>query len=120
MAVLALRLCGHVNAVSQLHAKVSRRLWLGLLPELADEDIRIQAITNGVHRVTWTDPEIAKLPLVEGPELVDREALWRRPREAQGAAASKPRGSASSRRPGSGRRRTRRSRKPRGCSTPTR
>jgi starch phosphorylase len=77
MAVLALRLCGHVNAVSQLHAKVSRRLWLGLLPELADDDIRIQAITNGVHRVTWTDPEIAKLPLVEGPELVDREALWR-------------------------------------------
>ncbi|HKA36276.1 MAG TPA: alpha-glucan family phosphorylase [Thermoanaerobaculia bacterium] len=77
MAVLALRLCGHVNAVSQLHAKVSRRLWLGLLPELADEDIRIQAITNGVHRVTWTDPEIAKLPLVEGPEVVDREALWR-------------------------------------------
>ena len=35
MAVLALRLCGHANAVSQLHAKVSRRLWLGLLPELA-------------------------------------------------------------------------------------
>src|SRR5262249_54236529 len=33
--------------------------------------------TNGVHRVTWTDPEIAKLPLVEGPEVGDREALWR-------------------------------------------
>ena len=77
MAVLALRLCGHVNAVSQLHAKVSRRLWLGLLPELADEDIRIQAITNGVHRVTWTDPEIAKLPLVEDPDSVDRAAFWR-------------------------------------------
>jgi glycogen phosphorylase len=77
MAVLALRLCGHVNAVSQLHAKVSRRLWLGLLPELADEDIRIIAITNGVHRVTWTDPEIAKLPLVESPEVVDRAAFWR-------------------------------------------
>ena len=50
MAVLALRLCGHANAVSQLHARVSRRLWLGLLPELADEDVRIRAITNGVHR----------------------------------------------------------------------
>ena len=32
MAVLALRLCGHANAVSQLHARVSRRLWLGLAP----------------------------------------------------------------------------------------
>ncbi len=61
MAVLALRLSGHANAVSQLHARVSRRLWLGLLPELADEDIRIRAITNGVHRPTWTDPEVAKL-----------------------------------------------------------
>ena len=50
MAVLALRLSGHANAVSQLHARVSRRLWLGLLPELADEDVRIRAITNGVHR----------------------------------------------------------------------
>ena len=56
MAVLALRLCGHANAVSQLHARVSRRLWLGLLPELADEDIRIQAITNGVHRVHLDRP----------------------------------------------------------------
>jgi len=77
MAVLALRLCGHTNAVSQLHAKVSRRLWLGLLPELADEDIRIQAITNGVHRGTWTDPEVAKLPLVEDPGAVEPDVLWR-------------------------------------------
>ncbi len=76
MAVLALRLCGHVNAVSQLHARVSRRLWLGLLPELADEDIRIRAITNGVHRMTWTDPEVAKLPLVDDPDVADRAALW--------------------------------------------
>ena len=77
MAVLALRLCGHANAVSQLHAKVSRRLWLGLLPELADEDIRIQAITNGVHRGTWTDPEIAKLALVHNPAAVSPKRLWR-------------------------------------------
>jgi len=77
MAVLALRLCGHVNGVSQLHARVSRRLWLALLPELADEDIRIRAVTNGVHRVTWTDPEVAKLPIVNDPDTVDRAAFWR-------------------------------------------
>ena len=76
MAVLALRLCGHANAVSQLHAKVSRRLWLGLLPELADEDIHIRAVTNGVHRATWTDPEIATLPLLDDPAAVDRAAFW--------------------------------------------
>jgi glycogen phosphorylase len=76
MAVFALRLSGQTNAVSQLHAKVSRRLWLGLLPELADEDVRIRAITNGVHRPTWTDPEVAKLRLLENPERADRAAFW--------------------------------------------
>ena len=77
MAVLALRLSGHANAVSRLHAKVSRRLWLGLLPELADEDVRIRAITNGVHRATWTDPDIASLSLIENPRAVDPAAFWR-------------------------------------------
>ena len=76
MAVLALRLCGHANAVSQLHARVSRRLWLGLLPELADEDVRIRAITNGVHRPTWTAPEIVSFPLLESPEQVSRAGFW--------------------------------------------
>jgi starch phosphorylase len=77
MAVLALRLCGHTNAVSQLHARVSRRLWLGLLPELADEDVKIRAITNGVHRATWTDPRLAALPLLEDPASIAPEELWR-------------------------------------------
>jgi starch phosphorylase len=76
MPVLALRLSGHANAVSHLHARVSRRLWLGLLPELADEDVRIRAITNGVHRATWTDPEIAALPLEGNPSGEERAAFW--------------------------------------------
>ena len=77
MPVLALRLSGHANAVSQLHARVSRRLWLGLLPELADEDVRIRAITNGVHRATWTDPEIAALAVSDSPSPTERAAFWR-------------------------------------------
>ncbi len=77
MAVLALRLSGHANAVSRLHARVSRRLWLGLLPELADEDVRIRAITNGVHRATWTDPQVASLSLLENPRSVDPLDFWR-------------------------------------------
>ena len=76
MAVLALRHSSHANAVSQLHAKVSRRLWLDLLPELADVDVRIQAITNGVHRATWTDPEIAMLRLPDEPSREARIELW--------------------------------------------
>ena len=76
MAVLALRLSGHANAVSRLHARVSRRLWLGLLPELADEDVKIRAISNGVHRATWTDPEVASLSPVENPRQVDSLEFW--------------------------------------------
>ncbi len=77
MAVLALRHSSHANAVSQLHARVSRRLWLELLPELADVDVRIRSITNGVHRATWTDPEIAMLRLPENPGPEARVELWR-------------------------------------------
>jgi starch phosphorylase len=85
MAVLALRLSGHANAVSRLHARVSRRLWLGLLPELADEDVRIRAITNGVHRATWTDPRVAALSLIENPRSVDPLAFWRLHEELRGS-----------------------------------
>jgi len=76
MAVLALRHASFANGVSQLHAKVSRRLWLDLLPELADVDVRIASITNGVHRATWTDPEIAMLRLSDDPGPEQRIALW--------------------------------------------
>ena len=77
MAVLALRHAAFANGVSQLHARVSRRLWLELLPELADVDVRIASITNGVHRATWTDPEIAMLRLPDNPTPDTRVALWR-------------------------------------------
>jgi starch phosphorylase len=77
MAVLALRHSAYANAVSQLHAKVSRRLWMELLPELADVDVRIRSITNGVHRATWTDPEIAMLRLPETPSPDAKIDLWK-------------------------------------------
>jgi starch phosphorylase len=77
MAVLALRHSAHANAVSQLHARVSRRLWMELLPELADVDVRIRSITNGVHRATWTDPEISMLRLGENPNAAAKVELWK-------------------------------------------
>jgi glycogen phosphorylase len=77
MAVLALRHSAFANAVSQLHAKVSRRLWMELLPELADVDVRIRSITNGVHRATWTDPQISMLRLGENPSPAAKAELWK-------------------------------------------
>ena len=72
MAVLAMRLSTHQNAVSQLHAKVSRRLWRDVMPDLPLSEIPIQPITNGVHAPTWTAPEIAVTGVAENPEGVDR------------------------------------------------
>jgi starch phosphorylase len=46
MAVLGLRMAGRANAVSQLHADVSRQMFAAL-------DVQIDAITNGVHVPTW-------------------------------------------------------------------
>ncbi len=77
MAVLGLRLSAHVNGVSKLHARVSRRLWRGVFPEAPLSEIPIAAVTNGVHPDTWTAPAITALdPRRE--EGADRAELWRR------------------------------------------
>ncbi len=76
MAVLAMRLSTHQNAVSKLHAEVSRRLWRGVAPDLPLSEIPIIPITNGVHPPTWTAPEIARTGVFETPESVDRGDLW--------------------------------------------
>src|SRR5437763_2020104 len=68
MAVLGLRLAGRANAVSQLHADVSRQMFAAL-------DVRIDAITNGVHVPTWA-------PTQPSPELPNEE-LWRARREGR-------------------------------------
>ncbi|MEP6994005.1 MAG: alpha-glucan family phosphorylase [Acidobacteriota bacterium] len=77
MAVLAMRLSTHQNAVSRLHSHVSRRLWRGVTPDLPLAEVPIRAITNGVHPATWTAPQIAATGVAERPEAVDRAELWR-------------------------------------------
>jgi len=61
MTVAALRLARQVNAVSQPHGEVSRRLWADLWPGRPPERVPIGHITNGVHRDTWMAPSIARL-----------------------------------------------------------
>lgn len=49
---LALRLCGWVNGVADRHAETSRKLFPGY---------EVNAITNGVHALTWTAPSMQSL-----------------------------------------------------------
>lgn len=61
MAVLAIRLAGHVNGVSQLHGEVSRKMWRNIWVELPEEHLPITSITNGVHTKTWISHEMEGL-----------------------------------------------------------
>ncbi|MGH7641873.1 MAG: alpha-glucan family phosphorylase [Candidatus Dormibacteria bacterium] len=61
MAVLGLRLSGQANAVSQLHHKVSQRMFAGLWPDLLPGEVPIRAVTNGVHAKNWISPEMRHL-----------------------------------------------------------
>jgi glycogen phosphorylase len=80
MAVMGLRLASLSNGVSQLHAKVSRRMFSGLWPGVPVEEVPILGVTNGVHARTWVSPEMDELldryVLPEWPEA--DEARWSR------------------------------------------
>ncbi|MEM9773096.1 MAG: alpha-glucan family phosphorylase [Chloroflexota bacterium] len=83
MTVLALKMSGIANGVSQLHAEVSRDMWESVWPDIEKaDDIPITGITNGIHVPTWT-----ALPLDEllskhlGPDWMarhDDQKMWER------------------------------------------
>jgi starch phosphorylase len=58
MAYLAIRASRFVNAVSQLHAQVSRAIFEPLFSRWPQEEVPIGYITNGVHMPSW-DSEMA-------------------------------------------------------------
>ncbi len=61
MALLGLRLSGYRNGVSKLHRSVSRKLWESAWPQLPQDQVPIDSITNGVHLPTWVSHELGEL-----------------------------------------------------------
>lgn len=53
MPILALKLSGGSNAVSELHGDVSRDMWKFLWSDLDVKDVPIDHVTNGVHTANW-------------------------------------------------------------------
>ena len=80
MTVLALKLSGHCNGVSQLHGETSRHMWQFLWPETPVSEIPIKGITNGVHAPSWIAPELRGLYCRHlGEDFLDRindPAIW--------------------------------------------
>ncbi|MGA9352003.1 MAG: alpha-glucan family phosphorylase [Anaerolineae bacterium] len=81
MTVFALRMAQFRNAVSQRHGQVARKMWAGLWPDKKEDEVPIEAITNGVHLLSWIEP-IRLQPLLTGylgpawPAHQDRPAIW--------------------------------------------
>ncbi len=82
MTVLALRLAGRSNGVSQLHGEVSRRMWQPVWPDRPVEEVPIGAITNGVHVPSWISTTLKDLFAEslgqDWEEWQDDRVLWDR------------------------------------------
>lgn len=82
MTVLALRLAGQANGVSQLHGDISRRMWQKVWPDKPVAEVPITAITNGVHISTWLSNEMhtlySKYVSPSWVEDEDNPTLWER------------------------------------------
>ena len=61
MTAFALRMSGYCNGVSKRHAEVTRRMWHGLWPELPEDKVPIDHMTNGIHVPTWIEPKMELL-----------------------------------------------------------
>jgi glycogen phosphorylase len=61
MPVLALKLSSDANGVAKLHGLVSRHMWQWMYPGVPEHEIPIDAVTNGVHMLTWTSREMSTL-----------------------------------------------------------
>lgn len=57
LTAFCLRFAGQTNAVSQLHASVSRQMFAGLYEGYLPQEVPIVGITNGVHIPTWQAAE---------------------------------------------------------------
>jgi starch phosphorylase len=94
MAVLALKTSAYANGVSRLHAVTSRRMWQNIWPEVAQHEVPITHITNGVHIRSYVSEQLNELFVRyvgtrwsyeagepdkswRGPDLLPDSELWR-------------------------------------------
>jgi starch phosphorylase len=82
MAVLAIRTSRTVNGVSRLHARISRKMWRALWPDVPTDEIPIAHVTNGVHPQSWISNEFRTLyDSYLGPGWAEQSGdtrVWRR------------------------------------------
>lgn len=82
LTILALNLSRHRNGVSQLHGKVSRKLWSTVWPHLPEHEVPIDNITNGVHSPSWLSRKVRQMLEKQfkdsWQENQDNEVFWQK------------------------------------------
>jgi len=80
MPVLALHLSNHANGVSEIHGRVSRKMYNHLWPDLPEDKVPIRHITNGIHTETWLARRMGylfdKYLGEDWRERMDEQAVW--------------------------------------------
>lgn len=61
MTILALKLSGIKNGVSELHGAVTRNMFNDLWSNIPEDEVPITHITNGVHTLSWISSEFYDL-----------------------------------------------------------
>jgi starch phosphorylase len=61
LTVLAMKLSGFRNGVSELHGQVSRKLWNGIWAGVPQKEVPVSHITNGIHAPTWISSDVGAL-----------------------------------------------------------
>jgi starch phosphorylase len=73
MTAFALRTTGYHNGVSKKHGMIARGMWRCIWPDLAEAEIPIDHITNGVHVPTWLNP---RMEMLYSDYLDSTDPLW--------------------------------------------
>ena len=80
MPILAIKLSGFTNGVSELHGHVSRGIWGSMWPGIPLNEVPITSVTNGIHLENWLADEMESLyERYIGPNWADEamnEKIW--------------------------------------------
>jgi len=63
MTAFALRASAYHNCVSKKHLEVTRQMWHSMWPDLKEDQVPIDYVTNGVHVPSWIDRRLGNVIL---------------------------------------------------------
>lgn len=75
IALLALRECSYVNAVSRLHGRMGKKIFQSCYPRWPELEVPVEYVTNGIHIPTWDSPAAQRLWAGACPDSCDHDCM---------------------------------------------